>query len=190
MNQWSEMLDRANIGTVSTKELGDLSVFIGTSVNDNDLYYPLLILGKAGGPEYSSTVEQFISSTNPMIARLSLQILCQFWGLTDRYLNYALRALGRPPSDDNDTVRQMAIFILGDYLASNKESGIIVNILRIFDDEHQPYSIILAAYAALALAIGREWLELGTTIIDRPDLRQLIASDIIDAVRRIANECQ
>lgn len=71
-------------------------------------------------------VEPYLErSDDPMLVRLALQILCNTWGLTDRYLEEVRRFVSGVGWDDG-SVRLAAIAIAGRYLRATTSMSVSI----------------------------------------------------------------
>lgn len=118
-------------------------------------YTLLHIIGRAGGPRYRSLVEDHLDSPDdPMVARLALQILCRFWGLAGEYREVLRAFVAGVAWDDEDDVRQLAVFEAGELLELQDDSVLLNELLRLTSDGDGNPVLRDAAVRALARAVG------------------------------------
>lgn len=160
MNE-SELIAKATQGKLSASELE--RVVQGLVSGDADPYNALLIIGRAGARQHRQLVERYLeSSKDPMLARLALQILCRYWGLTEEYLIQIENFILKVEWDEDDDVRLMAIDCAGSFLVNKKVSQLLLLLLKIFRDSDERQIVREAAYCSLALAMGKQPNELPT----------------------------
>ncbi|HET7035762.1 MAG TPA: hypothetical protein VFI42_08800 [Thermomicrobiaceae bacterium] len=133
-------------------------------------YRAMYILGLAGAfsPEfqeirqtYRPLLETFLDDgSDPMMARLALQIMCDDWGYAADCREFLLRFIHGVVWDAEDDVRQIAILLTGRYLRSHRDPELLAVLIRIFEDQRGDDLVRQDAYLALADAVGRSWKEL------------------------------
>jgi HEAT repeat protein len=153
--------DEAEAGTIDPRDLRAVAEHVGSASADEDRYTMLQIVGEAGDKQYRPLVERFLESPDdPMLARLALEILAHYWGDVDRYLDQVKRFLHGVSWDDQDDVRQMAIFRAGDYLLTNPDEDLLADLIRVVTDKSEDHMIRQTAYLALGWAMGMDRREL------------------------------
>lgn len=140
----------------------------------DDVYSCLLLLGKAKLVAYRHLLEKYLDCQEPLSVVLVLEILCLDWGTADEYLERVLHfALGVPWDYDED-VRQVALKIMGEFLAeglpkpeekgkkkaSPRQLHVLELLFSIFEDESNDSLIRQSAYRALGRAYGKDWADL------------------------------
>jgi hypothetical protein len=152
-----ELIRKATEGNLSSGELSRIVESLETGTCDP--YDALLIIGRAGATQYRSLVEGYLNCPeSPMLARLSLLVLCRYWGLSSEYKT-ALEAFARKVEwDEEDDVRILAISIIGTLLATEPDDRLLKLLIDIFHDhtESKPQILRETAYCALAEASGRK----------------------------------
>jgi hypothetical protein len=140
-----------------------------------DPYELLLALGRAMARQHRSLIEGYLLDVgDPMLTRLALQILCKFWGETERYLPQVRSFLAGVPWDEEGDVRQMAGSIAGEYLRETDDEELLSQLLARTKDEALDDVDRADAYISLARAMGKQWEDL-------PPLSRLPAvNDLID----------
>lgn len=155
---FDELLERAQWGEISPDEAARVARELEASDSEADRYTLLLILGNAGAVAHRETVERFLSSEDdPMLARVSLQVLCQFWGDTERYLDRVHEFVRGVPWDAGDDVRLMAISVSAGRLRDNRDTRLLQELVSIFENENERRIVREAAYLALARSVGEPW---------------------------------
>lgn len=120
-----------------------------------DPYVLLEIVGVAGGPDLVMLVEPFLDSRqDPMLARLSLEILCNYWGLRQSYRHRLVTFLMGAPWDEEGDVRQVAISEAGEYLRRDADREILQALLGIATSPTEDKLTREIAIQALGRAIG------------------------------------
>ncbi len=159
--RYDELLDRAKWGTVSRQEIDEVVRELLDPRRKADRYTLLHILGKGGSPAFRAIVEPFLDwKEDPMLARLALQILCNYWDLTDQYIERVRQFVRGVAWDVDEDVRLAAISVAGEYLRTGSAPEILSDLLRILENSDERAIIREAAYTALARAVGRDWAEL------------------------------
>ena len=109
-----EVLEQATNGKLSARDQDAVAEALRSGDQSLDLYTLLLALGRTMATRHRTVVESFLDAeSDPMLARLALQILCKFWSESERYLPWIERALAGLDWDTDDDVRQMATSIAG-----------------------------------------------------------------------------
>jgi len=184
-----EMLERATNGKLSAREQNDVAEALRSGDLSLDRYTLLLALGRSMAKRHRSVVESFLDAeSDPMLARLALQILCKFWSETARYLPWIERALAGLDWDGDDDVRQMGISIAGEYLLDARQPVLLQRLLLVVDDPSEDESMRKDAYLSVARAMGTRWDDL-PPLSRLPPLARLVDMRILEAAReRLANE--
>jgi hypothetical protein len=149
-----------------------------------DLYQQLFALGRSlEGRSHRPLVAAFLDfETEPMVARLALQILCRWWGLYSDYRDEISRFLYPVAWDEDELIRLMAIGCAGELVLIDGEVSILRELHQIFCDETEDPIIRDAVYSALARAVG-------TPVADLPSASRLlesrdISAEVLKAVRK------
>jgi len=155
------LLERAKAGTISDEDVEAVASELRANPRARHAYTMLHIVGRAFATRHRDLVESYLEAEwDPMLARLALQIVCNFWGETSRYLGRVFSALQGLSWDREDDVKQIAISIAGEYLRKHKNRELLKTVFGIFNDASEDMTIREAAYLALGRACGREWSEL------------------------------
>jgi hypothetical protein len=87
----------------------------------SDLYRLLYVLARSKATQYEPLVAGFLGHReDPDVARLALQTLCTFWGLTERYKGQVHAFLEGVEWDYFGDVRQVAMAAAGEYLRDSE----------------------------------------------------------------------
>ena len=176
--------DEAEAGMITPNDLRQVAERLSRAGDDEDRYTMLQIVGEAGDKQHRALVERFLDSPDdPMLARLALEILGHYWGEADRYLDHIRRFLRGVDWDDEDDVRQMALFRAGDYLAKKPDRELLELLIRAVersDDDVMRGS----AYLALARAFGIEWKDLPSSSRTFDVDAELQRTGLLDRARR------
>lgn len=155
----SDLLARATAGTLSARE--KKQVVADLEHGAVDPYDGLLVIGRAGMTEQRPLVERYLESrSDPMLARLAVQVLCRYWGLYSEYRSVLARFVGKVDWDTDDDVRLMAIGCAGSLLASLDDRPLLELLLSTFQDVEERQIVREAAYCALGEAAGKRPEEL------------------------------
>lgn len=161
MRDYDALLHRAKWEKLSQEEIDNVATELQQPEPEADRYILLFILGRAGALSYRWLVEQFLAcEDDPMLSRKALEVLCDDWNDTARYLDQVLEFVLGVKWDEEEDVRPMAISIAGEYLRSHDEPRLLSELVRIFENEDEPQTMREGAYFALARAAGRDWKEL------------------------------
>lgn len=161
MRSYDELLERAKQGHLSSHEVSEVAAELAGGAPATDRYTLLHILGRSGDTAYRPLVESFlICKADPMLSRLALQILCDYWGYSELYLERVREFVNGVSWDTEEDVRQIAIAIVGEYLRAHSEPALLRELLTIFENEGESQSMREAAYFALSRATGREWTQI------------------------------
>jgi hypothetical protein len=160
MRNFGELLEEAKWGKLTQEELTYViqSIKNHKAGDKNDLYTMIHILGRAGATEYQKLVESFLYfQSDPMISKIALQTLCNYWGFTEHYLSYIKKFIAGVEWDEDDDVRLIALSIAGNWLRENSNPSLLEQLLHVFEDPSQEALIRDVAYIAICRAIGMEW---------------------------------
>lgn len=148
-----EILKRiVNGGSASDYEIK--AIYKNIKNNEGDLYSNLLTLGRAMATEYVDLVESYLVCKNdPMISKLSLQILCHYWGLTSHYKNHIVKFMRGVDWDIDEDVKIMAINCAEYFLRDNKDMIFLKELYFVFKNDEDEINRA-AAYKGLAAACG------------------------------------
>ena len=153
MNE-SKLIAKATRGQLTARELQQVAQ--GLTSGNADPYEALLVIGRANAKQYRGLVDRYLQCReDPMLARLALQVLCRYWGLTAEYQEAIEQFVRKVDWDEDDDVRLMAIDCAGTFLAENKSHRLLSLLLQIFRDESERQIVREAAYCSLALAAGK-----------------------------------
>ena len=160
-NSYDALLARAKRDELTAQEISAVVGELQRPDSSNDRYTLLHILGRSGATAYRRLVEQFLECRDePMLARLALKILCDYWAGTAQYIPEILGFLRGFDWDEESDIRQIAISIAGEYLRANPEPEFLWELIHIFETEENEQTIREDAYIALARAMGRDWNQL------------------------------
>src|SRR5437868_13266619 len=108
---------KAKRGELSPTDLAQIAEQLRAGSVGDDPYSRILALG-AGSPEdYRDIVEAFLSaSSDPMLARAALKVLCADWGLYREYLSELRQFITGVAWDQDEDVKLQAISLGGEAL--------------------------------------------------------------------------
>src|SRR6266849_11221932 len=135
-NRLTQLLEQSISGEqVSKEDLSEVVHMVVERRGGKSLYTALHILGHAGNPSHERIVREFVvSCDNAMLARLALQILCNYWGLSNKYVDEIRRFVQGVAWDGDDDIRLAALSIGGNYLHDNEDKALLDAILALFRD--------------------------------------------------------
>lgn len=186
-----EMLERATSGQLSAREQDRIAEALQSETPSIDRYTLLLALGRSMAKRHKAVVESFLEAeSDPMLARLALQILCRFWSETEHYIPWIERALAGLEWDHDDDVRQMAVSIAGEYLREAPQPALLRRLLLLVEDSVEDESMRKDAYLSVARAMGVSWEDL-PRLSRLPSMADLMDTRIMEAARnRLANDAR
>jgi len=152
------LLARLKAGeAVSPHEFDEVAALLADEASGHDRYTLIHILGRGGQTQRRGLVESYLDSpTDPLLARIALIALCDWWGLTADYLGRLESFARTVPWDVDQDVRQIALAIIGRYLRDHDEPRLFRTLLAIASDEAEWDLIREDAIRALAVATGSE----------------------------------
>jgi hypothetical protein len=188
-DRYQALLERAKSGVITAQEVSLVAAELRDSTSEADPYTLLHIVGHSGDTSYRPLVEEFLGhERDPMLARLALQILCDYWGDTTRYAEEVLLFLRGVSWDDEEDVRRAAITTAGEHLRAHLHPAMLRELLRLFEDEREAQIIRESAYCALARAAGRDWGELPSAGRHFDLFTGIDSSVPLEARRRLAEQ--
>ena len=170
-----ELRAKAKAGSITPAEISQVIDAVKGAEGD-DRYSLLYIIGRSFATQHEELVAGYLDyRKDPMLAKLALQILCNFWDKPSDYVDHLIKFLKGVDWDKNHDIRLQAISCVGEYLRQRKSSRLnepehecLTLLVGIFDDEKQRHVLREAAYSALARAYG-----LGRKDIPRASTRDL-----------------
>jgi hypothetical protein len=149
-----ELIEKATKGTITkaeTKKAYDALV-----EQAGDEYDLLLVLGRSEAKEYKDVVERYLqASHDPMLAKLSLQVLCRYWGLASEYEDELEKFISWVDWDEEEDVRLMAIGCVVDLYKKKENPKLLKYVYDVFKDDSEDEITRGAAYETLALVSGK-----------------------------------
>ena len=126
--------------------------------------------------------------SDTMVARLALQVLCRYWGLDEKYRPDVLAFISGVPWDEDERVRQAALFAAGERLRWTRDPELLRAVLDVALDESEWDLTREDAVLALARATMRAHEEMPPASRSEP-LDSLWSLEVIDdAKKRLAND--
>lgn len=151
------LLDKAKWSKLSDKELNDVVLRIKNHQNeDADSLYTLLhILGKAGAIQHRVLLEQFLNyPKDPMISKIALQSLCDYWGLYRYYLEQIKAFIRGVEWDDGEQVKIIALSAAGTYIQESGDKSFLKVLLDVYDNEKEDDLNRSFAYEVITRTMG------------------------------------
>ncbi|MGY6653689.1 hypothetical protein ACXIZN_16095 [Amycolatopsis sp. TRM77291] len=149
-----DLVDRAKLGLLHKREIAEVVRELQSTDDEERTYRLLYIVGRSSATEHEDLVASFLTGGDPELARLALQTLCTFWGLTETYLD-SIRIFLRGVSWDHiGEVRHVAASIAGEYLRDHADTGLLTRLIELAhpgNDDPVERRIVLEA---LARALG------------------------------------
>lgn len=155
-------LEKAKSGRLSVSEYNEVVALL-RSPNGRDKYTLLHILGRSNVVPDRELVEPYLDfALDPMVASMALKVLCDYWCLTEEYLDKLTQFVSGVGWDFDEDVRLVAISILGEFLRRKMDADYLKLLYYIYKDDNVFHVTRAAAYDAMARAMGREWSELSS----------------------------
>jgi hypothetical protein len=167
---WQGLLDRAKDGLLRGHELDQAVAALKDPRSGADPYTLLHIIGHAMDNSYEGLVVSYLDCPeDPLLSRLALQILCNYWSKTSRYITYVKRFLAGVDWDDEGDVQQVAVSVVGEFLREKWDDELFRSLLDLALDEDDVRQMRIPAIEALARALGDYWIDMppltsGTTV--------------------------
>lgn len=156
--RWKELLERAKSGDLSKHELDQVVAAIKDPGTKADPYTLLHIIGRAMDASHEDLVVRYLECPeDPMMSRLALQILCDYWGQTAKYISYVREFLSGVAWDVEGDVRQIAAPIAGEFLRTTWDDDLFRALLDIAMNENDLAEMRVTAIRALSRALGYGW---------------------------------
>ena len=153
-----------------------------------DPYVLLEIVGEAGGRELSEFIEPFLDSpSDPMVARLALQILTNYWSLLSEYRDKIIEFMRGVPWDAENDVREVAIDAAGEAIRQHRDIDLLHELLEIAEDSKESAAIRGQAIVSLGRAQGMPRQELPNPA-DKTPLDGRLARAILDNARAMVRD--
>ena len=150
-----DLVLRAKEGRVAIAEIDHIVAVLTARQGGEQTYDLLYVISRSCAVEKEPLVSGFLDhEDDPMVARLALQTLCSFWGLTDRYLEELQTFLAGVSWDVMGDVREVAISAAGDYLRDHQHPELLSKLLLIADPANEAAVERRIAVEALAQAMG------------------------------------
>jgi hypothetical protein len=128
------MVKRAQAGTITEKEVGWAADMLRRGGGGHDRWDLLEIVGNSSPIHYEELVASFLECPqDPWASRIALQILCNRWGLAEKYVEVIRRFLAGVPWDNDGDVRDVAISRAGAYLREHDDEDLL---RRLWDIAH------------------------------------------------------
>jgi hypothetical protein len=186
---YDDLLFRAKWESLSEDEIKSVADELQKNSPKTDPYKLLHILGRAGAVAYRKMVESYLgeekSKEDPMMARLALQILCDFWGPTKNYLSDVKRFIKKVNWDIENNVRLIALSIAGEYLREFSDQELLQMLLSIFENQDEESIIRETAYDAIARAMGCDYNDLPPISEDMDWEKQINQDYIMKAKQKL-----
>lgn len=184
------LLDKAKWDRLTPAELEWVRRQLAARTDTSDEYTLLHIAGRGLRRPDPALVEPYLErSDDPMLARLALQILCNYWGLSDRYLPQVRRFVDGVEWDDG-SARLAALNIAGRHLQDHTDRALFDKLLEVAQprcEDDDMASEAQVAVVALAGALGRPRDELppATRGFDTGDTWSAgVRAEALDRLRR------
>jgi hypothetical protein len=157
--RWKELLEKAKSGDLCKHELDQVVASIKDPATKADPYTLLHIIGRAMDTSHEDLVVSYLECPeDPMLSRLALQILCDYWGLMSKYISYVRKFLSGVEWDVEDDVRQIAASIAGEFVRTTTwDRDLFRALLDIATNEDDLPEMRVTAIVSLSRALGYGW---------------------------------
>ncbi|MFB9394160.1 hypothetical protein ACFPM3_20585 [Streptomyces coeruleoprunus] len=180
------MLDKAKCGRLGAEDFHIAVKAVSEGrVSPRDLYTALHVVGLAGSPTQAEVVRKYLDMpSDPMLSRLALQILCDYWGMSSDVLPEIHRFLTGVGWDIDGDVREVAISVAGRHLREERGPRSLAQALvRIAEDEGELDFVRESAVRALAGALGESLLDVSSPAV-RVRIPSAQAVDVLTRARK------
>lgn len=148
-----ELIEKATNGTITRAEIKQ--AYDALVAHTGDEYDLLLVLGRSEAKEYIEVVEKYLQETNdPMLVKMSLQVLCRYWGLASEYQDELEKFIAWEDWDEEEDARLMAIGCVAELYKVRGNPKLLKYVYNVFNDESEDEITREAAYETLALVCG------------------------------------
>jgi hypothetical protein len=159
--RWKELLEKAKSGDLTKHELDQVVAAIKDPSAKADPYTLLHIIGRAMDASYEDLVVRYLECPeDPMLSRLALQILCDYWGQAAKYINYVRKFLSGVAWDVEGDVQQVAASIAGEFLRTTWDDDLFSSLLDIATNENDLPEMRVTAIRSLSRALGYGWKDM------------------------------
>ncbi len=135
-----------------------LSRRLATASTGSEKYDVLHELGHQGNAQWAAAVEPYLESpSDPMLARLALEVLCVHWRLANEYRDHIVRFLQGIGWYNEEDVRQIAVYAAGEMLAHAQDRELLALLVRLAETDDRDTLVRDDALFALARAAGYPW---------------------------------
>jgi hypothetical protein len=176
--------DRAKHGSVSQSEIAAAESVLRSS-DSSDRHLPILILGVTRKPEPAlvALVDQFLTAGKNEAERYcALRVLCRYWGLWSKYLDYVLMKISPEEFESDQGVAEESFVLLGEYLWEHPDRGAWRRLLSVYDSAVADAKRDLEKTAYSSICVGL----FGAKEMLRREIRKQrheSPSEILDAAR-------
>ena len=154
---------RAKNGSITVPEQNAVAALLDCAPPEANRYRMLYILGRSFAFQHEDFFARFLEHREePQLAKLALEILCQQWGKSEKYLKYIEHYILGDPWDEYEDVRFIAISSAGSYLRDNKDNTFAISLLEILTSPNEEKLTREVAYSALEKAYGMDMQDIST----------------------------
>ncbi|ADB30583.1 hypothetical protein Kfla_1482 [Kribbella flavida DSM 17836] len=181
-----KLVERAKEGRLSTADVDAVAERLRRGAVDESTYDLLYVVSRARATRHQELVASFLDcADDPMLARLALQTLCSFWGLSAQYLDFIKRFVAGVDWDHFEDVRQVALSAAGEYLRENTDCELFRGVHGACVDSSSGSVGQRIALEALARALGKPMAE----SLDGKRLMELKPELLADGSAWLAANC-
>ncbi|MFT7840719.1 hypothetical protein Q5530_31655 [Saccharothrix sp. BKS2] len=159
-----ELVERAKEGTVGKQEIAEVVRELASTEDESRAYRLLYVVGRSSATEHEDLVAGFLRGDDAELAKLALQTLCTFWGLTESYLDFVRAFLDGVSWDYSGDVQLIAASAAGEHLRDHTDTGLLARLVELAYPENDNPVLRRVALEALARGLGdpdRETLRAG-----------------------------
>lgn len=124
--------------------------------NQNEVYDLLSMLQYGDAATYRPLVEPYLHFHDYVLAEVALQVLCNFYNLTEQYIDNLVHFMGGVSWDPYDDLQSKAAYIAAHYLKDHTEPRLLQELINLVENGQQEGVHVQrdVAYTALVDAFG------------------------------------
>jgi hypothetical protein len=121
-----DLIGKALDGTITDDEVAWAADMLRQGGGGYNRYNLLEIIGEGSGTRYEALVASFLECPQePMLSEKALQVLCGYWGLSEKYVEELRRFVVGVPWDEDGSIRLVAISQAGYHLSRYQDDDLV-----------------------------------------------------------------
>ncbi|MFC0842747.1 hypothetical protein ACFH04_03205 [Streptomyces noboritoensis] len=176
------MLDKAKSGKLDGRDFRmAMDAVTEGRVESGDLYTALHVVGLAGSRAHAEAVGKYLHvPADPMLSRLALQILCDYWGMTSEFLPELRAFVAGVEWDVDGDVRDMAVSVAGNHLREAEGPSELARMIMAIAEDESEFSLTReSALRALARSLGDSLVDPSSPAV-RVRVDTPLAADVLE----------